>query len=238
MYTQDKKSVLSVAQRYSPTAYEVLLKAKAVRSKKVKNLPCTKSVYVQFLVQVPSYYTHDEKYPGMRFFRNPWKVTVTSEGYHVNWGEEIGIEFTIPPGAVPQGEELELSVWPCTSGPFQLPERYELASPVYLITPSFNFLCDITVTMYHFCAVETERDGENMAFLSSPTTPCTGKHQQLYYQFKVLGKGAFKPLEEWGCISLKHFCNLTNARKRKAQSSEDPSAKKPKGKYQRNIYNI
>ena len=183
------------------------------------------------LAQVPSYYTYDEKYPGMRFFRNPWKLTVTSEGYHGNWGEEIGIVFAIPPGAVPQGKKLELSVWPCTAGPFQLPEGYELASPVYLITPSFNFLCDITVTMYHFCAVETEIDSENMAFLSSPTTSCTGKHQQPYYQFKVLGKGTFKPSESCGFIKLKHFCNTATGAKRKrgAPSSEGPSVKKPKG---------
>ena len=184
------------------------------------------------LAQVPSYYIYDEKYPGMRFFRNPWKFTVTSEGYHVNWGEEIGIEFNIPPGAVPQGKELELSVWPCTAGPFELPEGYELASPVYLITPSFNFLCDITVTMYHFCAVETERDSENMVILSSPAIPCTGKHQQPYYQFKVLGKGTFKPSESCGCITLKHFCNTAIGvrRKRRAPSSEGPSVKKSKGK--------
>ena len=182
--------------------------------------------------QVPSYYTYDESYPGMRFFRNPWKVSVTSEGCHIDWGEEIGIEFTIPPRAVPQGMELDLSVWPCTAGPFQLPEGYELASPVYLISPSFQFSCPITVTMYHYCAVETEEDSGSMAFLSSPTTPHRGEDHTPHYQFRVLGKGTFKPSETYGCISLKHFCNATTAkeRKRKADSFPDHSDKKMKGK--------
>ena len=175
----------------------------------------------------------------MRFIRNPWKASVTSEGCHVNWGEEIGIEFTIPPGAVPQGKELDLSVWPCTAGPFQLPEGYELASPVYLISPSFEFSCPITVTMYHYCVVETEEDSESMAFLSSHTTPHRGEghtphrgeDHTPHYQFRVLGKGSFKPSETYGCISLKHICNaaIGMRRKRKAHSIKHPPGKKAKG---------
>ena len=47
--TQDKRSVLSVAQTYSPTTYEVLLKAKDTISKKVRLLQrfvciCVKSL--------------------------------------------------------------------------------------------------------------------------------------------------------------------------------------------------
>ena len=184
--------------------------------------------------QVPSYYTYDENYPGMKFFRNPWKASVTSKGCHVNWGEEIGIEFTIPPGAVPQGKQLDLSVWPCTAGPFRLPEGYELASPVYLISPSFEFSCPITVTMYHYCAVETEEDSESMAFLSSPTTPHMGDGHTPHYKFRVLGKGTFKPSEVYGCILLKHFCNLVSGTKRKnvSDSSEGSSGKRQKG----NVY--
>ena len=165
----------------------------------------------------------------MRFFRNPWNVSVTSEGCHVNWGKEIGIEFNIPPGAVPQGKQLDLSVWPCTAGPFQLPEGYELASPVYLISPSFQFLCAITVTMYHYCAVETEEDSRNMSFLSSPTTPHRGT---ALYQFRVLKDGTFNPLEAYGCITLEHFCTLGSGTKRKSEPdlSEDPSGKRSKGK--------
>ena len=156
---------------------------------------------------------------------------MTSDGCHVNWGEEIGIEFKIPPGAVPQGKQLDLSVWPCTAGPFQLPEGYELASPVYLITPSFQFSCPITVTTYHYCAVETEEDSGSMAFLSSPTTPHRGDGHTPHYQFRVLGKGTFKPLVAYGCISLKHFCNLGSGTKRNNQcdSSEVSSGKRQKG---------
>ena len=86
-----------------------------------------------------------------------------------------GLEFDIPPGAVPQGKRLELSVWPCSAGPFQLPEDYELASPVLLVSPNFEFSIDVTITMHHFYNLHTREDCDNMAFLTAPATP--GHHQ-------------------------------------------------------------
>ena len=132
---------------------------------------------------------------------------MTSDGALIDWGQEIGIEFDIPAGAVPTGKQLDLCVWPCSAGPFRLPEEYELASPVYLVTPSFEFLCDITLTLYHFCAVESEGDCTDMVFLSSSATPHMEERQEPKYQFRVLSKGRFKPSEPYGSVSLKHFCN-------------------------------
>ena len=167
---------------------------------------------------MPSYYTKYKKYPGIVFFGAPWKRSVTSEGAHItDWGKEIGIEFNISPGAVPEGKQLELSVWPCISGPFHLPEGYHPASPVYLITPSFEFSRDITVTMYHYSTVETDDDCKNMAFMSAPATQLT-KDQQPQYVFKVLNTGVFNPADEYGCVSLNHFC-LTTIGDSKAHSS-------------------
>ena len=132
---------------------------------------------------------------------------MTSDGALIDWGQEIGIEFDIPAGAVPTGKQLDLCVWPCSAGPFRLPEEYELASPVYLVTPSFKFLCDITLTLYHFCAVESEGDCTDMVFLSSSATPHVEERQEPQYQFRVLSKGRFKPSQPYGSVSLKHFCN-------------------------------
>ena len=157
--------------------------------------------------EIPSYYKFDKRYPGIRFFGSPWRQQVTSDGAHIReWGEEIGIEFDIPPGAVPQGKKLDLSVWPCSAGPFQLPEGYELASPVFLISPSFQFSQEVTLKLHHFCALKTVEDCKHMAFLSSPTTPSVGENQEPLYQLRALTKGVFQPLKECGNVALKHFC--------------------------------
>ena len=184
--------------------------------------------------RIPSCYKFDDRYPGIRFFGNPWKQLVTSEGAHITrWKEQIGVEFDIPPGAVPEGKELELSVWPCSDGPFQLPKDYELASPVFLVSPSFEFSCEITFTVYHFSNLETEEDCEEMVFLSASATSLC-KQEKSVYQFKVLGQGSFRSDQKYGQISLTHFCLKAAARqsrKRRAQQSrsEHTPSKRKKG---------
>ena len=157
---------------------------------------------------------------------------MTTEGGCISW-KEIGVEFDIPRGAVPEGKLLELSVWPSIAGPFALPDGYDLASPVYLISPAFNFTCDITLRMYHYCSLETEQQCDNMVFVSSPASPSVQQpHPQ--YKFRVFSKGNFLPSEPYGCVSLKHFCNSAVGVKRKLSCSEPPEdsatpAKKTKG---------
>ena len=159
---------------------------------------------------------------------------MTSEGAHItSWKEEIGVEFDIPRGAVPEGKKLELSVWPCCDGPFQLPKDYELASPVFLVSPSFQFSCEITLTLYHFSNLETEEDCEEMVFLSASVTSLC-KQEKSVYQFKVLRQGSFGPRQKYGQISLTHFCPIGaghKRRKRKApeSSSNASSSKRKKG---------
>ena len=144
------------------------------------------------------------------------------------------MEFDIPPGAIPESKELELTVWPCSDGQFQLPEDYELASPVFLVSPSFEFSHEINLTMYHFSNLEMEEDCERMVFLSSPTAPnMKMAGEKPAYQFRVLGKGVFKPHRNYGQISLTHFCIIgAGRRKRKKQSSNpnSPPCKQLRGK--------
>ena len=150
---------------------------------------------------------------------------MTSVGVHINWWQEIGVKFDIPPGAVPKGKELDLSVWPCIKGPFQLPIGYELASPVFLISPSFQFSSSITLTMGHFSNLATEEDCQRMVFLSAPTTPFVRETDNSHwYQFRILRKGVFSPRNEYAQVSLTHFCFASIGRKIKRlfhYSSED-----------------
>ena len=171
-------------------------------------------------------YKYDINYPRMRFFGNPWKESVTSSGGAISW-DEIGIAFDIPAGAVAAGEQVDLSVWPATAGPFSLPDGYELASPVYQITPAYDFLCNITIKIYHFCSLTIDKECDSMAFLSSSTSP-TFVEQKPIYTFKILSKGSFLPSNPCGCVSLKHFCNVGAGVKRKRTSSV-PGSKRVKG---------
>ena len=158
---------------------------------------------------------------------------MTSAGAHINWWQEIGVKFDIPPGAVPEGKELDLSVWPCIKGPFQLPIGYELASPVFLISPSFQFSSSITLTMGHFSNLETEEDCQRMVFLSAPTIPFVREtDNSCWYQFRIFRKGFFSSHLEYGQVSLTHFCFASLGRKIKRlfhYSSEDPPSDPQRG---------
>ena len=144
------------------------------------------------------------------------------------------MEFDIPPGAVPEGSQLDLRVWPCSSGPFQLPDDYELASPLFLISPSLDFSREITLKMGHFSKLETEEDREGMVFLSAHSTPhrvVEGAREPVYhYQCRVFEGGVFRPHQQYGTVLLKHFCFGGIARrKRKRQPSESSTSKRKRG---------
>ena len=236
---------MDVAQTYSPSVYQMLKGMKGASKKQKQTVSyCTLcnvetyniSLFLQPLM-LSSYYKTDDRYPGVYFYGSPLKQSVMSSGAHItSWWEEIGVEFRIPPGAVPEGESLDLSVWPCCSGPFQLPDGYELASPMFLISPSFKFADEITIKMEHFVRLEDEECCDEMVFLSAPTTPqsTSDSDKEPNYPCRVLGKGIFVPGWKWGKIALTHFCfSGIGRRKRRKGSSTDqgtPASKKMKSK--------
>ena len=81
------------------------------------------------------------------FLGDPWQQTVTSVGKEISWAD-IWIKINIPPGAIPEGKPITVTVQPCLTGPFELPEDYELASPVYAISPGLEFSKDLKLFMH------------------------------------------------------------------------------------------
>lgn len=153
----------------------------------------------------PPIITQDDKYPGVQFLgTRPLKETVSSEGQEIFW-DDIGIAFSIPSGAVPDGESMKLTVQPCMTGPFQPPAEVELVSPSYHISKSGEFIKDIEVVVYHSVNLMSDEDCEQMTFLSAPGTPERGDK----YKFKPITGGVFRKNESFGTIRLKHFCHVT-----------------------------
>ncbi len=175
--------------------------------------------------------TEDPQFPGLHFLGPPWKETVTSEGMEISW-EDIGIAFSIPPGAVPDDEQLQLTVRPCLTGPFEPPVGYEFMSPTFIVSPAFDFVKDIQMVVHHFAILESGNDCECMTFLSAPTTPVY-EGSQPQYKFKLLMGGMFQRSQHFGTISLRHFCEITTAqqqqsRKRPLTPDQEDEAKRPK----------
>ena len=154
---------------------------------------------------------------------------------NITFDEEInlkgtGIWLSIPKNSIssPLEEPLNIYIRTCFSGPFELPEDYEPASPAYLIKCSRKvvFQKSITVKIHHYACLESEEDCDDMVFLSASSSPKVYKSGPKY-SFREI-KGAvisFRPGHQVGEITLKHFC-VIRAGKRKRKKSD---SKKHKG---------
>ncbi len=151
--------------------------------------------------------TQDPQFPGIHFLGTPWKETVTSEGQEISW-DSIGMAFSIPPGAVPEGEESQLTVRPCLTGPFEPPDPYQLTSPSYHVSNSCEFTKDVRIILYHTVHLRSEDDCRRMTFLSAPGSPMRDRPQP-QYDFKILSGGVFRKNENYGTILLRHFCHVS-----------------------------
>ena len=164
------------------------------------------------------------------FLGDPWRETVTSAGKEISWSD-IGIKINIPPGAIPEGKPITVAVRPCLSGPFELPEDYELASPVYAISPGLEFNKDVKLFMAHFVDLRSEDDCKNMTFLTTQSSSLP-KASHLC-RLLVQENGVFHRGSREGEISLRHFCKKAIGKKRKQdRKQEQKSAKRSKSKLQ------
>ena len=155
----------------------------------------------------PSHSVAESQYPGLHFLQgSPWKESVTSDGSKISW-DDIGIYFDIPAGAIPEERVVHLNVSPCLSGRFILPDDYNQASPVFMISPEFEFQEDVMMSMVHFMDLQSEDERERMVFISAPSAPIDQDGKPVYH-FKVFKKGAFHIGQRYGSISLNHFCAL------------------------------
>ncbi len=148
--------------------------------------------------------------------------SVDSQGRELSWSD-LGVSVIIPRNAVPHDHTVIIKVWPCLRGPFVPPEGYEFTSPVYLISPQFNFEKEVLLRLHHFAALST--DCSRMVFVSAPSSPTfSGSNPQ--YLFRVFKKGQFESDSSIGSVSLMHFCFLATSRKRQREDENMEVASK------------
>ncbi len=146
-------------------------------------------------------------FPGIHFLGTPWKQTVTSEGQEISW-DSIGVAFSIPPGAVPEDEESQLTVQPCVTGPFEPPDQYQFTSPSYHVSLSCKFTKDVEIILHHTILLKSDDDCKRMTFFSAPSSPMRDGSQP-QYKFQVQRGGVFRKHESFGTIKLRHFCYMS-----------------------------
>ena len=145
----------------------------------------------------------------------------------------MGVCLSVPEESLSSTEEpLTLTIHPCFSGPFELPDDCESASPAYLIKHSrrVEFQKDITVKIHHYASLESEEDCDDMVFLSASSTPEFRGSRPVYVFKEIEGvKGVFRPGYQVGEIALRHFCIIKIGKRKRTPKSSDSRSKKSKG---------
>ena len=175
----------------------------------------------------------NSKYPGVLFFGKVVSKRVTSsELVIVDQLSDLGISISVPEKSLGSTKQsVDLSIRSCFSGPFQLPDQYEPASPAYLIHHGkMNFQKDITIRMHHYASLQSEEDCEDMVFLSASSTP-EYRGSRPVYTFKEIhgAKGIFRPGDQVGEISLRHFCFAKIGKRKREEEAAVESEKKHRG---------
>ena len=123
---------------------------------------------------------------------DPIHQRITSQGATVQ-PPDSGIGLYIPKQAL---LDVDFLIRPCFSGPFELPDGYESASPTYLIQTSTKGKLHkaATIQIHHYARLENERDCEETAFLSaSPIPQCRDSKPVYVFTENKHSQGVFKP---------------------------------------------
>ena len=184
---------------------------KEIQSESTELSVVKKDVSVQFDYLTGKYYNRSSSF----VFYN---LTDTLRGVHVgndnsfliqgdcpqsfNW-EEYGLRISVPQGTLSFSEICEISVTVLIGGQFAFPKGTELVSIVYCISIAKPLLKPVKLEIQHCAHIVTEDHTSYLSFVIA-----SSKQPVLPYQFQLLKGGEFYPDNQYGSISLSHFCLL------------------------------
>ena len=143
------------------------------------------------------------RYPMISFQGPPFMDTVDSRGRFLSW-ENYGVLINVPAGAVCEGTEILVQVHCTVGGPFILPDGYRLVSPLYFVSPTYEFEKDVELSIVHHASLTTRQQCSQLQFVTCDTLQHLD--QQKYPLQKIREGGRFMVSGVIGRISVRHFC--------------------------------
>ena len=149
---------------------------------------------------------------------------IGQDGKTVSLIEDLGIVIDVPPGAIPNDhlDDVTVRINACVSGPFELPDGFELASPIFHIEPGAKFAeKPVELSMVHFIDIGEEEHCSELKFVSAPLKQSSrSEYERKEIRFKPLDGGMFWPGRRMGKILLQHFCLIGIARLKREKGEE------------------
>ena len=115
----------------------------------------------------------------------------------LNW-EEYGVRITVPEGAFPTSETIEVAITALVGGEFILPEDSELVSAVYTISVSKPLLKPVLLEIQHCVSLQTQSHANYLSFVTSSSNNCP-------FQFQSVDEGSFPVGGRYGSILISEF---------------------------------
>ena len=117
-----------------------------------------------------------------------------------NW-DECGLRISIPRGTLSSKETNQISVTALVGGQFTFPEGTELISAVYSILITKPLLKPVKLEIKYQANIVTKDHTNCLSFVNaSPMQPAPP------YKFQVLKGGEFRPGNQYGSITMSHYC--------------------------------
>ena len=148
-----------------------------------------------------TWYKHALKFPGIKFSNYYTKQVVTYRGDIIK-GE--GIEIQIPGRAIKREDSVEFTIQACIDGPFDFPEDVNLITPVYVISPHYEFQREVTVFVDSFSRLQSTK---GLVPLTSPTKREEDEHGS-HWKFTISEREPSRISANRIRIDVPHFCLL------------------------------
>ena len=131
------------------------------------------------------------------------RVTFDSKGGRY-FNQDHGVGLKVPPGAVPEGDQVTIEIGVTLSCPILFPAGTKPVSPMLSMcvvdNPNYQFVKPVEVRLAHCLDIATKEDVNDLeiAFVKSG--------HNLFCLHKAEGKPIFEPGTHCGIFMTKHFC--------------------------------
>ena len=132
--------------------------------------------------------------------------------YYVNhdggtfYNQDHDFAIVIPPGAVSQGECVEIKATASHFGPYQFPEEYHPVSSFFWINSNYTFKIPVYFIMSHYAVIKNVNDIHSLCVMQAHDLSITNEGKLVMEE--VLN-GVYFDYEIRYCIlTTKHFCSF------------------------------
>ena len=127
------------------------------------------------------------------------------------YNEDHDFAIVVPPGAVSQGESVEIKATASFFGPYQFPDECHPVSSFFWISSDYTFKIPVYLIMSHYAVIKNVNDIKSLCVLQAPACIHNlGITDKEKYTMKEMLNGVYFDREIRYCVlTTQHFCSFS-----------------------------